>query len=423
MENIFAKPWNTPADKLRPQRITRNLVKQVGFLHLEDFHRFQDAMDAQQREDLLLQGLQGLKCLTISLVNFDGSTKTVADWLEDYDRFCTETKRESDADKLTTLISHLTGDVKQWFILQPLENRTDYTKLRPALLAKFSPTSQEKFSLKSKIYATKQQVNQTFKDYVRQQQLAARTAGLPQQELTSICISGALPTLKAHLAMAQPQTIEELLKLPLVVNEVVDEPLYTMMQTLTSRVDTMEANAKKQVKFQSRSPSPAAVNRSRSPSPPAQRRMPPGILRSTSQTPSRNGRQDRPYSETDRSRQWTDRSRQWTSRPDVTKMGLGQIVRDDGLVHLGTLMAMQTVRGWELVRDRTQCPGWQRPPIHLVVSVDLLIILTSFAQLFNSGVINAVVSIILNVCVEAALFSNSFRDNRPLRLSVNMVIL
>ena len=73
MENIFAKPWNTPADKLRPQRITRNLIKQVGFLHLEDFHRFQDAMDAQQREDLLLQGLQGLKCLTISLVNFDGS--------------------------------------------------------------------------------------------------------------------------------------------------------------------------------------------------------------------------------------------------------------------------------------------------------------------------------------------------------------
>ena len=313
MENIFAKPWNTPADKLRPQRITRNLIKQVGFLHLEDFHRFQDAMDAQQREDLLLQGLQGLKCLTISLVNFDGSTKTVADWLEDYDRFCTETKRESDADKLTTLISHLTGDAKQWFILQPLENRTDYTKLRPALLAKFSPTSQEKFSLKSKIYATKQQVNQTFKDYVRQQQLAARTAGLPQQELTSICISGALPTLKAHLAMAQPQTIEELLKLPLVVNEVVDEPLYTMMQTLTTRVDTMEANAKKQVKFQSRSPSPAAVNRSRSPSPTAQRRMPPGILRSTSPTPSRNGRQDRPYNETDRSRQWTDRSRQWTS--------------------------------------------------------------------------------------------------------------
>ena len=82
-------------------------------------------MDAQQREDLLLQGLLGLKCLTISLANFDDSTKMVVDWLEDYDRFCMETKREPDADKLTTLISHLTGDAKQWFSLQPLENRTD----------------------------------------------------------------------------------------------------------------------------------------------------------------------------------------------------------------------------------------------------------------------------------------------------------
>ena len=111
--------------------------------------------------------------------------------------------------------------------------------------------------------------------------------------------------------MAQPQTIEELLKLPLIVNEVVDEPLYTMMQLLTIHVDTMEADAKKQVKFQSRSLSPAAVNRSRCPSPAVQRCVRPGILRSSSPTPSWNGR-DRMYNGTD-SRQWTDHSRQLTS--------------------------------------------------------------------------------------------------------------
>ena len=308
------RPWITPANQaLNPQRITRSLIRQAGFLHLEDFQRLEDEMNAQQREDLLLQGLQGLKCLTVSLANYDGSTKTIVDWLDDFDRYCTDTKRESNADKLSTLISHLVGDAKQWFVLQAEETCTDYTKLRPALLTKFSPTSQEKFSLKSKIYATKQQVNQSFNDYVRQQQLAARTAGLPQEELTSICISGALPTLRAHLAMAQPQTIDDLLKLPLVLNEVNDEPLYAMMQTLSTRVDNIEANAKN-------ISSPAA--RSRTPSPEETQRRTPGVLPSASRTPPWFGRDTdgtfhktgprRDTNGTD-TRQWSDRSRQWTS--------------------------------------------------------------------------------------------------------------
>ena len=136
-------------------------------------------------------------------------------------------------------------------------------------------------------------------------------------------------TLKAHLAMAQPQTIEELLKLPLIVNEVVDEPLYTMMQLLTIHVDTMEANAKKQDKFQSRSLSPAAVNRSRCPSPAAQRcvtlvycdlqarRLPGtdvigcimGLIQDNGLTIQDNG----------------------LARPGGKGMGLGLLVRDNGL--------------------------------------------------------------------------------------------
>ena len=60
----------------------------------------------------LLQSLVGLRALAITLPKYDGNT-LVTDWLEDFDRYSTETTRTTDANKLFDLISHLGSEAKR----------------------------------------------------------------------------------------------------------------------------------------------------------------------------------------------------------------------------------------------------------------------------------------------------------------------
>ena len=139
-------------------------------------------MNAEQREQALFRGLQGIKSLTISQQHFDGTENNVLDWLEDFDCYTKETKRQSNEAKLFALVHHLSGEAKQWFQLQNNTTKNSDDNLRTALKEKFSPTAQEKIALRAKIYSTKQQPQEHFKDYVRKQQLAARVIELTQDD-------------------------------------------------------------------------------------------------------------------------------------------------------------------------------------------------------------------------------------------------
>ena len=147
---------------------------------------------------------------------FDGAT-LIDDWLADFDWYYQETGHLTDENKLYNLITHLGTESKQWYNLQPQQTKEDYQSLRDALRDKYQPTPQELLDMRGLLYTMKQGPHQSFKDFAKSIQLKARTINMPDNEVVGICVNGTRPTPKAHIAMACPQTMDQLLKLPVVV--------------------------------------------------------------------------------------------------------------------------------------------------------------------------------------------------------------
>ena len=282
----------TPANAVVTHRVTRQQLHDAGLTLqqyqdlLDDINNHHNPEVSSTDENLatdnmpdpdpnLIASLAGLRALAITLPKFDGNS-LIPDWLEDFDRYSDETARTADANKLFDLISHLGPEVKQWFHLLPNDTKTSYVNLRAALKDRYTPTSQEILEAKGTIYAMKQGASQTFKDFVKQVQLKARQIDMSDDEVKGICIKGARPHLKAHLAMAKPANMDALLKLPVVVSELsTEEPILQMFQVLNDKFDSLETTRRenrgaKQVTFDDR--------------------------RSTSWSPSRQGRNRRDHS-------------------------------------------------------------------------------------------------------------------------------
>lgn len=243
------------SDPANPVIVTRQALKRLG-LNIERYNQlinpdiqinpiFQEENDddddndnAAMDQDALIRSLQGLRTLAINLPKFDGNQQ-VEDWLEDFDRYSAETGRDTVENKLYDLISHLTGDARQWFSLQPEDTRNAYVALRNALKERFKPTAQEILDTWGFIYMMRQGPTQSFKDFANQVQRKAKTIAMPDDEVVGICINGARPSLKAHLAMAKPESMDELLKLPVVVTEIHDEPQFSiaMLKDINTKVD------------------------------------------------------------------------------------------------------------------------------------------------------------------------------------------
>ena len=212
----------------------------------------------------LIQGLKGLRSLNVSLSKFDGSLY-VNDWLDDFDKYCVEVDRTNDANKLYDLVSHLTGEAKAWYRLQPPATRDSYPDLRAAFKERYSPSQQETYEIRGKIYSLKQGPLQKFADFARDVQLKARAINIPEAEIIGICIHGARPAIKSHLPMAKPDTMAALLKCPVVVSEPDSEDtIANMFQALNLRFDGLEATVNqvqagdrtgKRVSFAARQPS------------------------------------------------------------------------------------------------------------------------------------------------------------------------
>ena len=249
--------------------VTRGQLRNAGL----NRDTYENAM--VDHEDELLRGLRGLRSLSISLPSFDGS-QLVTDWLEDFDRYSAETDRVRDASKLFDLISHFGKEAKQWFQLLPEATKKNYDQLRAAFKDRFSPTNQELLDVRGAIYTTKQLPNQKFRDFARDIQRQARAINMPEAEVVGVCVNGARPALKPHLAMAKPTTMDELMKLPVVVSDVVEEaePVQHLFQTLNARFDSLESSVlqtqpqpKKEVRFRDNRSTSRSPSRHRTPSP------------------------------------------------------------------------------------------------------------------------------------------------------------
>ena len=274
--------WRNPANNV----ITRGQLDILG-IDLDQYNRIlMPDPDPNQLNADLLRGLQGLRTLAIRLPQYD-SSQLVTDWLADFDRYAAETGRTSDDNKLFDLISHLDPEAKQWYQLLPDATKGDYAQLRAAFQERFSPTSQEILDLRGALYTMKQSPTQKYRDFVREVQQKARAIALPDAEVLGICISGALPTLKPHLAMAKAATTSELLKLPIVVSDMVttEDPTLSMLQILNDKLDLVSVNQATQA-TQRKSVSFARTDRSPSPGPShSQGRRPPSAHRSPSPSP------------------------------------------------------------------------------------------------------------------------------------------
>ena len=254
----------TPAN---PQTATRNALRSLGIdldaynrlvnhgmgdedIHLNPLIEEDDDDSDQGLEEhvidenimgddaALIRSLQGLRTLAVHLSKYD-DMQQIDDWLDDFDRYTIETGRDTDANKKYDLISHLTGEARQWFTLQSDETKNDYAALRDALKEKFQPTKQEILDTRGQIYAMRQGPTQAFKDFAKQIQLKAKTITMPDAEIVGICINGARPAIKAHIAMAKPASMDELLKLPVVVTEIQDKPQFSisMLKDINDKVD------------------------------------------------------------------------------------------------------------------------------------------------------------------------------------------
>ena len=63
-----------------------------------------------------------LNVLSVSLSKFDGSVD-VNDWLDNFDTYYAEVDRTSEANKLYDMVSHLSGEAKEWYRSQPPATR------------------------------------------------------------------------------------------------------------------------------------------------------------------------------------------------------------------------------------------------------------------------------------------------------------
>ena len=195
-----------------------------------------------RNDDAIARELRNLQTIALKLENYDGSNPC-ADWLSDFDRYVTETARDSDEAKLFSLIYHLTGTTKEWFNLLSDDIKESYKKLRDALQTTFSPTPQEVFKVKAQLYNSKQQPSEPYQDYVRRLQLQAHIIKLPDEDLVPLCVNGALPSLRLHLQMANTKSMQELLNLPIVTSNIEEE----LLEYMFTRFKDIDAKTKKNV--------------------------------------------------------------------------------------------------------------------------------------------------------------------------------
>ena len=159
-----------------------------------------------------------LHALSVKLDPFKGSdTENVEDFIKDFTKYVTSTGQTEEEDKKQVLQSHLKESAKEWWKLQ------DDTKTTADLLQllndHFKLTEHAKHARIVKIYGMVQRDDETYLEFVSSVRSKSRFLGLNEASLVAICISGAKPNIKPHLAMQKPNSFENLLNLPVAKDE------------------------------------------------------------------------------------------------------------------------------------------------------------------------------------------------------------
>ena len=231
----------TPINKLiLSVPVTRSQLKKSG-ITFEKYNSFisADIPNTSNMTEAILEGLaKQFNALTIKLDIFDGST-CVHDFEKDLIRYCELLGKTKEEEKLSVLISHLTGEAKDVF---RLINTPTFDSVIKALKDRFEPTSQQKHALKAAMYGSKQLPGESFKQFVARLQTKARQLKMEESELVRVALNGAKPQIRGYLAMAQPKTVNDLLKLPVASDEdlVIDEsPGYEALNALTAEINKL----------------------------------------------------------------------------------------------------------------------------------------------------------------------------------------
>ena len=155
-----------------------------------------------------------MNAMTARLEEYNGSdTENVGDFILDFVHYCVHLGQTTSDNQKVILASKLKNEAKKWYRLQPLT--ADITNLLQGLQEHFQPTPQALLSRKVALYATKQQTDQTFMQYVSVLRESARPLDISEAELVNVCLAGCSSAIRPHLTMAKPQTFQQLLALPL----------------------------------------------------------------------------------------------------------------------------------------------------------------------------------------------------------------
>ena len=216
----------------------------------EDANEFKDIMDrfnaqsVKQTDTLgeLARGIRMMKNLSHTLTPYDGKDN-YKHWIEDFDRYVDTAGLKEDKEKLGMLILHLKGSAKSWFRTQKDNIKAGYSELRQALKDKFEKTEFQKLTCKSELYQLKQKDDENFQDFVLRIQQKAAGLNLQESDIVAVCLQGAKTALQPFLVMAEPKSIDTLLKLPVVaeksfeakVTEKTSTPF--VMQLITNKLD------------------------------------------------------------------------------------------------------------------------------------------------------------------------------------------
>ena len=149
--------------------------------------------------------------------------ENVLDFIDEYERFINLTGYTEDEDKKWQLTVNLKGPAKQWLLIQ---NHKDMSaeELVNALKDNYKLSKRSKFAKKVKLYDMSQEPGEKYKTFVNRLRQKARPLDITEKELLGIATSKADKKLRAFLAQADPKSISELLKLPIVEDPELEPP-------------------------------------------------------------------------------------------------------------------------------------------------------------------------------------------------------
>ena len=197
-----------------------------------------------------------LHALSVKLEPFKGNeTENVEDFIKDFTKYVDNTGQTAEEDKKQVLQTHLKDLAKEWWKLQ--DDTQDTAVLLNLLKDRFKLTEHAQHARKIKIYGMTQKDDETYLEFVSSVRSKSRSLGLNELDQVAICLAGAKPHIRVHLAMQTPKTFKELLDLPVARDESLGasqaSSIVNLVQEIRDLKDSVQ-NTTKKVHFVTTSP-------------------------------------------------------------------------------------------------------------------------------------------------------------------------